>query len=155
MRFLAVTILGVLIAGCVTNYSPPRPLVIEKTRVFNSTHDAVWGALVSYFAERNFQMKLDRENGLIELPSLIYEPGEASEGIPEAQLFFRSAQINIVVASPSSQMITVQINTFTKMQLCKTEFGNPTNCWWRDTYSTGIIEKEIFQKISEKLHSSK
>ena len=56
MRYLVTIIFLSLVTGC-SSYEPPTPRMVEKSTVIEASAEAVWDAVVRYFAERNIPIE--------------------------------------------------------------------------------------------------
>lgn len=138
---LAIVVLGV-IGGCVTK---PVERQIEKSRTYSMSKDKVWERVIEVFATENIQVKtIEKASGLIAAEPASFDPSFADCGAEALAIVVGKTAVMNVFVRPASGGTQVTVNT--KFQERR---NYDRNFWTVDCFSTGVLEKQILDAISQ------
>lgn len=150
---LAVSILAVSLAGCVT---PPKSFDVKASREYAADKEQIWQNLMRFFATNSIQIKtLEKESGVVFAERSFQTPSDPTSGKIEnwadcgvdtsSLAIGQSATMNVFVEALAPDRARATVTT---------DFGETRQGIWASNIianvrcnSTGELEKFILDRI--------
>lgn len=152
---LAFLLTAPVLSSCAT-YKPPLARTFETERVFSSSYDSVWAAIIAIVGESGCAIRtLEKDSGILVLERM-NAAGSCDCGVPGSFQTFDQMICDVnIIATRSGSGTSVRINV--KAQgLLATFTGNqyqPKTFQWISCVSNGSIERSLLDAIGSRANA--